>query len=255
MSKIIILGASNALPTQESENTHMVIVGADGTMTLVDVPSSNTILRLERAGVDFNNLTDIIITHFHPDHTLGLPALLLDMWIMGRSQPLTIHGLSHAIERSKSLLDLYDWSDWTNFFPVSFHTIPPEEMAQVADRPTFTIHSSPVHHSVPNIGLRVDFKSSQKRFVYSSDTQPCDEIIRLGAGADVLVHEAAGEFSGHSSARQAGEVAQKAGAGSLVLIHYPTGKFSSGDLVAEARSTFSGEVSLARDFMMLDFID
>jgi hypothetical protein len=32
--------------------------------------------------------------------------------------------------------------------------------------------------------------------------------------------------------------------------HYPTGKYAKGDLVAEAR--FPGDVTLAKDFMVLD---
>ena len=44
---------------------------------------------------------------------------------------------------------------------------------------------------------------------YSCDTEPCDEVIRLSEGVDVLIHEATGESLGHSSARQAGEIAKK----------------------------------------------
>ncbi len=69
----------------------------------------------------------------------------------------------------------------------------------------------------------------------------------------VLVHEATGESQGHSSAKQAGEVARKAEVGKLYLIHYPTGKFAKGDLGAEAKSAFQGDVQLAKDFMTLEF--
>ena len=88
--------------------------------------------------------------------------------------------------------------------------------------------------------------------MYSCDTEPCDEILRLSEGADILIHEATGESPGHSSAKQAGEMAQKAKVGWLYLIHYPTGRYAKGDLVAEARTAFSGEVTLAKDFMTLD---
>jgi ribonuclease Z len=68
-----------------------------------------------------------------------------------------------------------------------------------------------------------------------------------------LIHEAAGNSRGHTSAGSAGEIAARAEVGRLVLIHYPTGRFASGDLVAEARQTYQGEVALAKDFMNLDF--
>jgi ribonuclease Z len=70
---------------------------------------------------------------------------------------------------------------------------------------------------------------------------------------ELLLHEASGPYQGHSTAAQAGEVAARAGAGSLYLIHYPTGKFASGNPVAEARQTFSGPVTLARDLMRVEF--
>lgn len=252
MSKLIILGSSNALPTQESENTHMVFVGMERTV-LVDAPGGNLILRLEQAELDFNDLTDIVVTHFHPDHTLGIPSLLMDMWLLGRKQPINIHGLHDTLNRVEALMDLYNWSGWSDFFPVIFYRIPTSEMSLVLDCSDFTIHASPVHHVIPNIGLRIQFKPHNQTLTYSCDTEPCEEVVRLSSGADVLIHEAAGESVGHSSAKQAGEIARKAEVGRLYLIHYPTGKYAKDDLVAAARTAFPGDVALAKDFMTLDF--
>ena len=251
MPKVIILGSSNAIPTKGSENTHMVLVGKER-MVLID-SGTNPILRLEQAGLDFNDLTDIILTHFHPDHASGIPLLLMDMWLLGRESPLHIYGLHYTLDRLESLMGFYNWSDWPNFFPVIFHRLPIKEMTPVLECPDFTIHASPVHHFIPNIGLRVEFLRSQKVMAYSCDTEPCDEVVRLSEGADVLIHEATGEMSGHSSAKQAGEIARKAEVGRLYLIHYPTGHYTSGDLVAEARTTFPGIVSLMKDFTVLKF--
>ncbi len=251
MAKVIILGSSNAIPTIESENTHMVIVGNDRTVLVDSV--SNPIVRLEQAGLDFNNLTDVIVTHFHPDHASGVPLLLMDMWLMGRQKPLNIYGLHYTIDRLESLMGLYNWSAWPEFFPVVFYRLPTQEMTQVLDCPDFVIQASPVHHMIPNIGLRVDFSESQKVMAYSCDTEPCDEVVRLSAGVDVLIHEATGESPGHSSAEQAGTIASKAEVNKLYLIHYPTGRFAKGDLIAEASKTYQGDIQLAKDFMVLDF--
>lgn len=54
-------------------------------------------------------------------------------------------------------------------------------------------------------------------------------------------------------AKQAGQIGQKAEAKKIYLIHYSTGRFERGDLVAEAKSAFSGELELAKDFMVLEF--
>ncbi|MCE7859769.1 MAG: MBL fold metallo-hydrolase [Chloroflexi bacterium CFX2] len=251
MAKVIILGASNAIPTKESENTHMVIVGAERTVLVDSV--SNPILRLEQAGLDFNELTDIIVTHFHPDHVSGIPLLLMDMWLMGRQKPLNIYGLHYTLDRLEDLMGFYNWSEWPEFFPVVFYRLPTKEMTHVLTCPEFSINASPVRHMIPNIGLRIEFTESEKVMAYSCDTEPCDEVVRLSAGADVLIHEATGEAPGHSSAIQAGEIATNAEVGKLFLIHYPTGRFKRGDIVAEASKAYHGEIALARDFMELEF--
>jgi ribonuclease Z len=251
MPKVIILGSSNAIPTKESENTHMVIVGEER-MVLVD-SVSNPILRLEQAGLDFNDLTDLVVTHFHPDHVSGLPLLLMDMWLMGRRRSLNIYGLHYTLDRVEDLMGLYGWADWPDFFPVAFVRLPASEMTSVLDCPDFKIFASPVRHLIPTVGLRIEFNHTKKVMAYSCDTEPCEEVVRLGAGADVLIHEASGASRGHSSAAQAGEIARRAEASTLYLIHYATGKNSNNDLVEEARVRFQGEVALAQDFMTLDF--
>ncbi len=251
MPKVIILGSSNAIPTKDNENTHMVVVGRER-MVLIDCVAT-PILRLEQAGLDFNDLTDLIITHFHPDHVSGVPLLLMDMWLMGRRKPLNIYGLHYTLDRLEDLMGFYSWAEWPNFFRVAFHRLPAGQMTPVLECDDFNIYSSPVHHLVPTIGLRVEFNRINKVLAYSCDTEPCEEVVRLAAGADILIHEAAGRSRGHSSAGSAGEIAARAEVGKLVLIHYPTGRFASGDLVAEARQKYQGDVALAKDFMNLNF--
>jgi ribonuclease Z len=229
----------------------MVIVGKDRTV-LVDCVS-NPILRLERAGLDFNTLTDLVLTHFHPDHVSGVPLLLMDMWLMGRRKPLNIYGLHHTLDRIEDLMGFYGWAEWPDFFPVAFYRLPAQEMTPVIDCPDFRIFSSPVRHLLPTIGLRFEFNHTKKIMAYSCDTEPCAQVIRLAEGADTLIHEAAGAIRGHSSAAQAGEIASQAEVGKLYLIHYPTGKFVNDNLVEEARTRYQGEVKLAMDFMELDF--
>lgn len=229
----------------------MLVVG-EKRMLLIDCVS-NPIVRLEKAGIDFNNLTDIIVTHFHPDHASGIPLLLMDMWLMGRHKPLNIYGLHYTLDRVETMMNLYNWSEWPHFFPVVFYRLPSDEMTSVLSCDDFIVHASPVHHMIPNIGLRIQFPQTNKIMAYSCDTEPCDEVVRLSADVDVLIHEATGESPGHSSAKQAGEIGQKAGAKKMFLIHYPTGRFARSGLVEEAKSVFSGEVELAKDFLTLEF--
>jgi ribonuclease Z len=250
MSKLIILGSSNAIPSLDHENTHLAITSSERTV-LIDC-ASNPIVRLEQAGVDVNSVTDIILTHFHPDHVCGVPLLLMDMWLMGRRQPLNIYGLHYTLDRMETMMGLYGWIEWPSFFTVNFCRVPADEMAIVFDERDMCVYSSPAKHFLPNISLRIELKTEKKILAYSCDTEPCQAVFDLAREVDILLHEAAGNFMGHSSAAQAGDVALQAGVGVLYLIHYPTGRYASGDLVAEAKSRFKGEVKLAVDFMEID---
>jgi ribonuclease Z len=249
--KLIILGSSNAIADQNHENTHMVILGHERSI-LIDCVSS-PIVRLRKAGVEPDRLTDLILTHFHPDHVSGVPLLLMDLWLLGRKGALNIYGLEHTLERVRKLMDFYDWSAWPNFYPVIFHQVPEEEMSPVLSSQEFQVFASPVHHLLPTIGLRVEFPQSEKILAYSCDTEPTPSVVQLASGADVLIHEAAGASRGHSSAGQAGQIARQAEVGSLFLIHYPTNGNNLQRLVEQAQQTFQGPVALAEDFMELDF--
>jgi ribonuclease Z len=251
MPKLIILGTSNAVPTEGHENTHMVLVGSDR-MVLIDC-GSNPIVRLQTAGLDPAHLTDVVLTHFHPDHVSGFPLLVLSLWLMGRRSPLRVVGLEFTLERMRGLLDMYGWFQWPDVFTLDFVELPAVERAPVLESDGLRMYSSPVRHVIPTIGLRAEFPETGRSMAYSCDTSPCDEVVRLAAGVDLLLHEAAGSGSGHSSAEEAGDIAARAEVGSLVLIHFPTGGSGTMGLVEAAQSRFQGPVSLARDLMTLDF--
>lgn len=251
MPKLFILGTSNAIPDAHHENTHMVLVG-EQRIVLIDC-AENPLLRFNKVGVDFNCLSDLILTHFHPDHVSGVPQLLMNMWLMGRTLPLNIFGLNHTLDRIEDLMGFYGWSEWPDFFPVVFNRLPTKEMITVLDCEDFRILAAPVQHFIPTLGLRIELLKSRKVLAYSCDTEPCPQVIRLAAGADVLIHEASGPLPGHSSARQAGEAAAQAEVAELYLIHYPTGQFAMDGLLSDARSKFQGPVKMAQDYDVISF--
>lgn len=251
MPKLIFLGTSNALPDAEHENTHMILVGEERTL-LIDCVS-NPIVRLERAGVNPLSVTDLILTHFHPDHVSGVPLLLMDLWLMERKLPLNVYGLDYTLDRVEQLMEAYDWSKWPNFYPVAFHRLPEEEHTPIFECSQWRVFSSPVCHMIPAIGLRIEFSQTGRVLAYSCDTSPCSQVVRLARNADVLIHESTGELLGHSSATQAGEIAAQAGAKSLYLIHYENRQADPAGLIPMAQRTFGGKVHLAQDFMELKF--
>ncbi len=85
-----------------------------------------------------------------------------------------------------------------------------------------------------------------RKIVYSGDTKPMKEMIEFARDADVLIHEATVESSledkankyGHSSARQAAEIAKKARVRNLLLVHISPRYKDTSVIEKEARSIF-----------------
>lgn len=250
MGKIIVLGSANAVPDAQHANTHLLLLAGERTV-LIDC-TGNSQERFARAGVDPLQLTDILMTHFHPDHVSGIPGLLLDLWLLGRKAPLHLYGLQDTVLRMKGMLDLYQWDTFPNFYPLEFHVLPDVERTLVLQDSDLRISASPVQHMIPTLGLRFEFLGSGKCAAYSCDTEPCASVVHLAQDADLLIHEATGPFKGHTSPRQAGEIAAQASAAALVLIHYPPQDPALNTFVNQAQQTYAGPVSLAQDFMQFD---
>lgn len=94
------------------------------------------------------------------------------------------------------------------------------------------------------------------KLCFSGDTRPTEALAHAATAADVLVHEATFSqneqeralYTQHSTAFEAGEIAQRAGVGRLVLTHFSSRYDNSPKtLVAEARRSFSGPVVAADD--------
>lgn len=251
MAKLIFLGTASAVAFEGHENTYLVIQG-DQSSILVDC-ASNPILRLRKAGIHYDEVSDLVITHFHADHVSGLPNLLMDMWILGRKKEFRIYGSEPTISRVKKMMALFEWDTWQKMYPVSFHIIPAKELNLVVENSNFRILSSPMDHLIPTLGLRIENIKTGHITAYSCDTNPDPRTVRLAADADILIHEATGPYEGHSTPGQAGEIASRAGVNKLYLIHYSIyGDKTAQSITLEAKKTFPGEVILAEDFMEIE---
>ena len=95
-----------------------------------------------------------------------------------------------------------------------------------------------------------------RKLVYTGDTRPTEKIVSMAENADILIHDSSftsdlqewAEYTKHSTAKEAAQVAKKAGVRKLVLTHI-SARYSkdTSPLLSEARSVFPSAV-VAEDF-------
>ncbi len=106
----------------------------------------------------------------------------------------------------------------------------------------------------------VGAKRSGRTIVITGDTRPCAATLEASKSADLLIHEATfgdeeaqrAMETGHSTAREAAQIASEAGVRRLVLTHF-SARYSrdASDLEQQARSLFPNTV-IGKDGMELD---
>jgi ribonuclease Z len=99
-----------------------------------------------------------------------------------------------------------------------------------------------------------------RRIVITGDTRPCEATVQHSHDADLLVHEATfaddeaarAVETGHSTAREAADIAHRAGARRLVLTHI-SARYSrdAAELEREAKQVFA-RTTVARDGMEIE---
>src|SRR5262245_28902858 len=241
------LGSSGAVPSAARDTTAL-IARAGRTICLVDVGGS-PVQKLRRVGIDPVELSAVVVTHTHPDHVYGLPALIQCLLILGRRAPLPVYCRVEHVDLVQRLLGLFGLLDEGLAVPVM--PVEPRQGVRVLETSDLLVTTSPnVHGSMPNLAVRVD--AGDRSFVYSSDTRPCAEVEALARGATALVHEATFDRPNpdewHSTAREAGAVARGAGVRRLYLAH--VGYRVHGALrthVAAARAVLGGAVTMAEE--------
>ena len=233
--KLHLLGTGAAISAPHRTTTMLAF--STGTDTLVVDCGGDAVQRLLAADIALDSISGLIITHEHADHVSGFPLFMEKIWLAGRRRPLPVYGIAPALDQARRCFETFDTSGWEDMPPINWQPFAHEEEASVLGNDVWRVTASPAQHAKPNVGLRVEHAPEGRAVAYSCDTQPTPAFARLARQAHIVVHEANGAMSGHSSPEQAARVAADADAERLLLVHLPPG-IRDEDL-ADARRIFS----------------
>lgn len=238
---MIFLGTSAAVASAERDNTAILCNDV-----LIDCPG-NVFGKMLRAGYDPLKLQAVIITHRHVDHSYGLPSLLEMLRLSGKKETFKLYINEDFYFEAKQILSAYEL--FREDFPLEVVPVSGSDSFFIDDLKIETFY---VRHSVLNFGLKIS--DSKAVVVYSSDTEPCEEVIEQARNADVLVHEATcaefvtGRKEGHSCVEDAARIAKKARVKVLCLVHLGWELANCiGELKQKAQEIFGGRVVIPQD--------
>jgi len=244
--ELVVLGSSAAAPAPgDACSGYLVRHGA--TRVLLDC-GSGTLSRLLQEGETLENLTAVVISHFHPDHYLDLVTMRYALRY-GSAQPARPLLLVPPYGRHflAVLGDALRCN--TAFFDDAFAIVEyePASACRIGD---LTLSFCRTTHDQPTWAVGVATPDGI-RLVYSGDTRPCPELESFARDAHLFLCESTypadtGEVpaDNHLTSTEAGGTARRAGVGRLMLTHFwPT--FPRDQFAREAESAYGAPVTLA----------
>ncbi len=185
-------------------------------------------------GHDPTGLSDVLITHCHHDHYMGLASVLfyrrMQRARLGDEAELRIFGPAEDIERVVELARAYLQVDRFSAVQTAPEVIPvtPGDALSVGE---FEIRTAPTQHPVQGLAYRILDPETGATIGISGDTAYLPALAEFFHGVDLLIMEGstglsdppADSASGHSSVRQSARIARDAQVGRLALVHMGAG--------------------------------
>lgn len=250
--KVTIIGSGVAIPNLRRRSPGLVIEAGEEKLLFDCGPD---ILRgLLAAGYQYQEIDRILITHFHPDHTLGLAHFLFAARydLKPRKKDILIAGPAGLSNLLKGLFAIYPgWLEGDN--PrVLVHEITGNEWSGMG----WKLRTGPVRHNPESIAYRLENEDG-KVIVYTGDSGYAESLIELSRDADLLISECSFpdsiDLPTHLNPSKAGWIARKAGVKKALLTHfYPP--CDEVDVVEECSREFKGEIIRAEDGMVLNVV-
>ncbi|GIF06749.1 MBL fold metallo-hydrolase [Actinoplanes siamensis] len=240
--RLTVLGCAGSFPGPESACS-AYLVEAEGFRLLIDF-GSGALSALQRYS-DLRSVDAILLTHLHCDHMLDACTYV----VVRRYDPagplpaLPVYAPLGAAERIAAAYSAEGEpvDDVYTFYGLQPGTFPIGPLMVTVDR---------VNHPVETYGVRIEHNG--RVLAYSSDTAPCEALLRLAAGADLFLCEAsymdgvANPPDLHLTGGEAGEAATKADVARLLLTHLVPAWASEASIVEAAGAAYAGPVEVVR---------
>jgi len=277
--RVTLLGSGVPDPQPDRFSASTLIEAGDQKL-MVDVGRGATI-RLYQLKVPLSKIDVVLFTHYHSDHTVGMPDLLLTGWLppafARRTQPMHVIGPPGAKTLMSGLSEAYAGDikgrEQEQHLPVAGVAAEVEEFTQdgvVYDHSGVKVTAFTVEHGIkPAVGYRIDY--DERSVVLSGDTNFSENLIKHAIGADLMIHEVAvfnAELlnlpavqhiqSIHVTPRQAGTVFARIHPKLAVYSHIaqlgtpeapPPGL---AEIVSDTRKTYQGPLAVGEDLMAFD---
>jgi len=282
--RVTLLGTGTPIPRPDRFGPSTLVEAGDQKL-LIDAGRGATI-RLTQLGIPIGRIDALLLTHYHSDHTSGVADVWLTGWLEShfgtRKTPFRVIGPTGAKPLMENLERAYA-ADIN--IRVADEKLPPAGVAievtefvqdgVIYEKNGVKVITFEVDHGdviKPCYGYRIEYRG--RSAVFSSDTRYNENVVKYGAGCDLLVHEvaiAAPELmkeayvqrvmAHHTTAREAGQVfalTKPRLAAYTHLVFLASAKISAmtvDDLVAETRQTYDGPLQVGEDLMSFEIGD
>ncbi|MEQ9403495.1 MAG: MBL fold metallo-hydrolase [Cyclobacteriaceae bacterium] len=183
--KLTVLGCGDAFGNGGRSNTSFLLTH-ENEHILVDCGAS-ALIRLKHEQIDPDEISTIIISHFHGDHYGGIPFLLISsLFEKKRIATLNIAGPPGIEAKVLHLLEaMYEGTtEKLNQLDLRFYEYMEGTSLVIDDK---KIEVWKVEHSIPSNphGVRITWKG--RVFAYSGDTSWTENLIPLSNNADIFL--------------------------------------------------------------------
>ena len=146
--ELVVLGTASQAPTRD-RNHNGYLLRWDGEGVLFD-PGEGTQRQFTLAGVSPATVGRVCITHFHGDHCLGLPGMLMRLALDGGRLPVPVH---YPASGQQYFERLRAASAGQDRIPVVGH---PTAGRTTVDCGPYALRSVPLRHRIDTLGWRID---------------------------------------------------------------------------------------------------